>query len=124
MTIRAGVIGYGLAGKVFHAPLLQAAGIEVALVSSSRGAEVARDLPNAGVVADPMTVATSQQIDLVVIASPNDTHVSLAKAALHAGRAVVVDKPFTHTAAEAEELIALAQSKKLSAQRLSQSPLG
>jgi len=111
MTIRAGVIGYGLAGKVFHAPLLQAAGIEVALVSSSRSAEVARDLPNASVVADPMAVATSQQIDLVVIASPNDTHVSLAKAALHAGRAVVVDKPFTHTVAEADELIALAQSK-------------
>ncbi len=111
MTIRAGIVGYGLAGKVFHAPLLQAAGIEVALISSSRSAEVAQDFPNARVVADPMTVATSKEIDLVVIASPNDTHVPLAKAALQAGRAVVVDKPFTHTVAEAEELIALAQAK-------------
>ena len=111
MTIRAGLIGYGLAGRVFHAPLLQAAGMEVTLVSSSRREEVARHLPKAKVVADPIAVATNQNVDLVVIASPNDTHFPLAMAALQAGRAVVVDKPFTHTVAEAEQLIATARAQ-------------
>ena len=112
MQLRAGLIGYGLAGRVFHAPLLQAAGIAVAQVASSRAEEVRRDFPEAKVVADPMAVATSQDVDLVVVASPNDTHHSLGMAALRAGRAVVIDKPFARTVAEAEELIATARQQK------------
>ena len=112
MKLRAGLIGYGLAGRVFHAPLLQAAGIAVAQVASSRADEVRRDFPAAKVVADPMAVATSPDVDLVVVASPNDTHHALGLAALRAGRAVVIDKPFARTMAEAEELIATAQAQK------------
>ena len=112
MQLRAGLIGYGLAGRVFHAPLLQAAGIAVAQVASSRADEVRRDFPAAKVVADPMAVATSPDVDLVVVASPNDTHHALGLAALRAGRAVVIDKPFARTLAEAEELIATAQVQK------------
>ncbi len=97
---------------MFHAPLLQAAGIAVAQVASSRADEVRRDFPAAKVVADPMAVATSPDVDLVVVASPNDTHHSLGLAALRAGRAVVIDKPFARTMAEAEELIATAQAQK------------
>ncbi|HEX4020982.1 MAG TPA: oxidoreductase [Acidobacteriaceae bacterium] len=112
MTIRAGLIGYGLAGRVFHAPLLQAAGIQVATVATHRAAEVARDLPEATVLTDPTAVATDSSLDLVVIASPNDTHVPLAMAALQSGRSVVIDKPFTHTVAEAEQLIATARERR------------
>ena len=110
MTIRTGLIGYGLAGRVFHAPLLQAAGISIDMVASSRTAEIARDLPNAKTVTDPMDAATSSAVDLVVIASPNDTHFSLATAALKTGHAVVIDKPFTQTVAEADQLIAMAKA--------------
>jgi predicted dehydrogenase len=112
MQLRAGLIGYGLAGRVFHAPLLQAAGIAVAQVASSRADEVHRDFPAAKVIADPMAVATSPDVDLVVVASPNDTHHALGMAALRAGRAVVIDKPFARTVAEAEELIATARTQK------------
>ena len=110
MTLRVGLIGYGLAGRVFHAPLLQAAGFEVTRVATGRSDEIARDLPAAIVVSDPISLATCVDVDLVVIASPNDTHYPLAMAALRAGRAVVIDKPFTTTVAEADELIATAQT--------------
>lgn len=110
MTVRAGLIGYGLAGRVFHAPLLQAAGISIDMVASSRGAEITRDLPQARVVKDPLDVATSSDVGLVVIGSPNDTHFSLAMAALETGHAVVIDKPFAQTVAEADKLIATAQA--------------
>ncbi len=112
MKLRAGLIGYGLAGRVFHAPLLQAAGIAISQVASSRAEEVQRDFPEAKVVADPMAVATSADVDLVVVAAPNDTHHALGMAALRAGRAVVIDKPFARTVAEAEELIATAHAQK------------
>jgi scyllo-inositol 2-dehydrogenase (NADP+) len=117
MTLRAGLIGYGLAGRVFHAPLLQASGIEVVMVATRRKDEVARDLSHAKVVSDPMVVATNPDLDLVVVASPNNTHFPLALAALQAGRSVVIDKPFTHTVAEAEQLMetARAQGRLLSA---------
>lgn len=113
MALRAGLIGYGLAGRFFHAPLLHAAGIEVALVATRRNEELAHDFPHAHALPDPMAVATSAAIDLVVVASPNDTHFPLAMAALQAGHAVVIDKPFTCTAEEAGQLLALARRKGL-----------
>ncbi|MGC9292520.1 MAG: oxidoreductase [Acidobacteriaceae bacterium] len=113
MALRAGLIGYGLAGKVFHAPLLHAAGIEVAFVATHRDAALAQDFPKAHALPDPMAVATSTDVDLVVVASPNDSHFPLAMAALQTGHAVVIDKPFTRTAEEAGQLIALARKKDL-----------
>jgi predicted dehydrogenase len=112
-SIRVALIGYGFVGKTFHAPLIRSVpGLEIAVVGSRNPQKVQTDLPDAKVIADPEEAVTSAMADLVVIASPNDTHVALATAALHAGQHVVVDKPFTITLAEARQLTELARKQK------------
>jgi predicted dehydrogenase len=116
--IRAGLIGYGLAGAVFHAPLIAATpGLELAAVVTSdpgRQELVGRQHPRADVLATAEELwARAEGLELVVIASPNRTHVPLARAALEAGLAVVVDKPLAATAAEAEALAADARERGL-----------
>src|SRR5882724_7075125 len=107
--IRVGVIGFGFVSKTFHVPLLKATdGYEITTVSSSHPADVKAVLPDAEVVSDPKALATHPDVDLVVIASPNETHAPLAEAAMRAGRNVVVDKPFTITVEEARHLSAVA----------------
>ena len=110
--IRTALIGFGFVGKTFHAPLIRSVpGLELSVVSSRHPEKVREDLPAAKVVADPEEAATHSEVDLVVIASPNETHVPLATAALSAGKHVVVDKPFTITLAEARRLGELSQAK-------------
>jgi predicted dehydrogenase len=112
--IRVGLIGFGFVSKTFHAPLLlETDGYEITAVSSSRPDHVSVVLPNVDVVSDPNELATHPDIDLVVVASPNETHAPLAEAAMRAGRNVVVDKPFTITVAEARHLAAVAKEKKV-----------
>ena len=109
--MRVALIGYGFAGRVFHAPLIQAIpGLSLEFVASSDAAKVHADLPGVEVVADPLRAATDPRVDLVVIASPNDSHAPLARAALQAGRNVVVDKPFALSLADARELASLAEA--------------
>lgn len=111
-TLRVGLVGYGYAGQTFHAPLIAGVpGLQLAAVASRDAARVHADWPQAEVMADPQALLRRGDIDLVVIASPNDTHFPLARAALAAGRHVVVDKPFTLTLAEARELCALAHAR-------------
>ena len=98
--IRVGLAGYGLAGSVFHAPLIRACGrMEQSAVLTSR------DVPG--------RVGTLEELlersDLVVVATPNTTHFEIAAAALNAGKHVVIDKPLTVTVQEADDLIALAK---------------
>jgi predicted dehydrogenase len=113
-AIRVGLVGFGFVSKTFHAPLLlETDGYEITAVSSSRPDDVLVILPNVDVVADPTELATHPDIDLVVVASPNETHAPLAEAAMRAGRNVVVDKPFTITVAEARHLAAVAKEKKV-----------
>lgn len=112
--IRVGLIGFGFVSKTFHVPLLQGTdGYRITAVSSSRPADVTSVLPDVEVVSHPRVLATHPDIDLVVIASPNDTHAPLAELAIRAGRNVVVDKPFTTTLEEARHLGALAREKKV-----------
>jgi len=107
--IRAGLIGYGYAGKTFHALLIAATpGLELACVASSDAPKVHADWPQVEVVADAQTLIARDDIDLVVIASPNDTHAPLARAALRAGKHAVVDKPFALDLDEARAVIAAA----------------
>lgn len=107
--IRVGLIGFGFVSKTFHVPLLQATeGYRITVVSSSRPADVRAVLPDVEVVSDPNALATHPALDLVVIASPNETHARLAEASMHAGRHVVVDKPFTVVVEEARYLGAVA----------------
>jgi predicted dehydrogenase len=108
-TIRVGLIGYGYAGKTFHAPCIQAVdGLELAVIGSSKGDAVREIFPQAEVCL-PDDVATHSGIDLVVIATPNGSHFPLAAAALRAGKDVVIDKPFTVTLAEARSLVSIAK---------------
>jgi scyllo-inositol 2-dehydrogenase (NADP+) len=100
MVIRVGVIGYGLAGALFHEPLIRACdGLELSAVLTSRE--------------HPLRVGSMDELlgrcELVVVASPNDSHFPLARYALDHGKHVIVDKPFTVTVEEANGLIALAR---------------
>ncbi len=114
--LRVGLIGYGLAGSVFHAPLVAATpDLELAAVvtrNPERQAQVRREHPDARVL-DDVGQLWAAGLDLVVVASPNRTHISQATAALEAGLAVVVDKPLAATAAEGEALAALAEQRGL-----------
>ena len=108
--IRVALVGYGFAGKTFHAPLICATpGLSLSVVGSRDAAKVQADWPNAAVIDDPLAAATDARADLVVIATPNHSHAPLARAALAAGKHVVVDKPFTLDLSEARELSALAE---------------
>jgi predicted dehydrogenase len=109
--IRTAIIGYGYVGRTFHAPIIRATlGLALTVIGSSRPAtEVQETAREARVVSDPLAAATDPDVDLVVIASPNDSHASLAEAALAAGKHVVVDKPFTVTLAEARQVAASAE---------------
>jgi predicted dehydrogenase len=104
-----GLIGYGLAGSCFHAPFIATTpGLRlVAIVTShpDRQEQARRAHPRARIVAAVEELWTSGAVDLVVIASPNRTHVPLARAAIAAGKAVVVDKPIAATAGDARGLI-------------------
>lgn len=111
-AIRVALLGYGYAGKTFHAPLIESVpGLELVLVCSGHQEKVHADLPKMTVIGDVNKAATHPEIDLVVIATPNETHALLAEAALQAGKHVVVDKPFTLTVKEAQRLAELAEQK-------------
>src|SRR5690348_116968 len=101
--IRVGLAGYGLGGGVFHAPLIRACErMQLSAVLTSR--EVAERVPTVSELIEAS--------DLVVVATPNTTHFDIAAAALNAGKHVVVDKPFTVTLEQADELIALAAERE------------
>lgn len=114
-TIRTAVVGYGLAGSVFHAPLLAAnASYSLDVIATSdagRQASASSRLSGVEVVRDGTAVLQrAADLDLVVLATPPLTHYPLAKAALEAGLDVVVDKPFAVTSTQAQELVALARA--------------
>lgn len=112
--IRTGIIGFGLAGRVFHAPLVSSNAdysLDVVLTSDpDRTEAVGRRYPGARVVDDIQQV-WSAELDLVIIASPPGTHVELANQALEHGLAVVIDKPFAVT--EMDGLALIDQAKRL-----------
>ncbi|MCY1671326.1 oxidoreductase [Novosphingobium sp. SL115] len=95
------LVGYGYAGNTFHAPLIAAEPrLHLAAVVSRDAAKVRADFPDMRVEADIAVVLADPGIDLVVIATPNDSHAPLAHTAIDAGKAVVVDKPLALTLAE------------------------
>lgn len=108
----AGILGFGLAGRFFHTPLLNAAGIEIRAVVSRQHEAVTSVLRDAKVLASDGELLADENIDLVVIATPNHLHVDQARAALQAGKHVVVDKPLCLHAHQADELIALAATQR------------
>ncbi|GAB2875059.1 scyllo-inositol 2-dehydrogenase [Pseudoduganella ginsengisoli] len=111
-----GLIGYGTGGAVFHAPMIAAVpGLKLARIASrsANRDEVRRVYPGVSLDDTPQAMLDDPAIALVVVCTPNASHYALAKAALQAGKHVVVDKPFVLTSSEGDELVALAAQKGL-----------
>jgi scyllo-inositol 2-dehydrogenase (NADP+) len=112
--IPVGLIGYGFGGSIFHAPLIRAVpDLKLAAVVTSQRERVGHDLPGVAVVATTQELLADPSMTLVVVASPSTTHFEVARAALEAGKHVVIDKPFAGTVREADFLIDLAAARKL-----------
>jgi scyllo-inositol 2-dehydrogenase (NADP+) len=111
--VAVGLVGYGISGAIFHAPLIQSVEqLRLAAVVTSRREQVERELPGVRIVPGFKELCNDPGVDLIVVATPTSTHFEIAQAALSAAKHVVVDKPFTLTVPEADALIALAASKK------------
>ena len=111
--INVGLIGFGLAGRAFHAPVISAVeGLKLAAIVQRSGNEASELYPKARVVRSADELFALSDIPLIVIATPNETHYSLARQCLAAGRDVVVDKPLTPTLAEARDLFTFAQERR------------
>ena len=112
--LKTGLMGYGFAGATFHAPVIEHCGrATVAAIATSKADQARADYPRATVVPDLEALLALDDIQCVVIATPNDTHFELAKRTLEAGKHVVVDKPVTLTATEAMTLANLALARRL-----------
>ncbi len=106
--IRVGLVGYGMSGRVFHAPFLHTLPQYdlVAVVERSKN-EAEKVYPYIETVRSLDELLLRDDIDLVVITTPNETHFPYAKAAMEAGKHVVLEKPFANTSQEAAALVAL-----------------
>lgn len=114
-VLNVGLVGFGAAGQVFHAPVITSVdGLRLHRVTARKPEQqelLRQRYPEAMAVGSAEELIQADDIDLVVVATSNDVHHSLAKAALLAGKHVVVEKPFTNTSAQADELIALAEKQ-------------
>lgn len=111
--VRVGLIGFGLAGQAFHAPVIRGvAGMELACIVQRKGTRAHEKYPDVRVARTLEELLADKTIQLCVIATPNDSHFDLARACLSAGRDVVVDKPFAPTLRESEELVRLAAERR------------
>lgn len=117
-NIRTAIIGFGVSGRVFHAPLLAAnPDFEISMIATSnpeRQQQAARAYPQATIVPSYQQVLESaENLDLLIIGTPPPTHYEIARDALEHGLHVVVDKPFVVRSTQGEELIALADQRGL-----------
>ncbi|GHS93194.1 oxidoreductase [Bacteroidia bacterium] len=112
-TINTGLIGYGMAGRIFHAPFLNVVpGFNLSKICTNNPDSIRlanERYPQTSIVGNPDDIFNDKNIDLVFVLTPNETHYELTKRALLAGKHVVVDKPFTATTAQADELIDLSK---------------
>lgn len=111
--IGVGLIGFGLAGRAFHAPVIRAVpGLRLEAILQRSGSEAARAYPDVRIARSVEELLAIPEIGLVVIATPNDLHHDLAIRCMAAGRDVVVDKPFTTTVKEAIALVRYARERQ------------
>src|SRR4051812_35555090 len=115
--LRVALIGYGHAGAVFHGPLIAATPelrlAAIVTADPARRAQAAAAHPDAGLLPDAESLwADARELDVVVIAAPNRTHVPLAMSAVEAGLAVVIDKPIAATAADAQRVVDAARARR------------
>ncbi|ADK99434.1 oxidoreductase [Brevundimonas subvibrioides] len=112
--INVALVGFGFAGQTFHAPLISATpGLTLHTVVTSQADRLAAAWPKARAVPDLETALADPAVNLVVLATPDPLHADQAEAALRAGKAVVVDKPFALTLADARRVVDLAKARGL-----------
>jgi scyllo-inositol 2-dehydrogenase (NADP+) len=110
--VRVGLIGFGMAGQAFHAPVIRGVpGMELACILERRGSRAQEKYPGVRVARSLDELLSDKKIQLCVVATPNDSHFDLTRACLLADRDVVVDKPFAPTLRESEELVRLAANR-------------
>jgi len=113
-NLRVGLIGFGLSGQTFHAPIIASVpGLELACVLERRGDLARQKYPHARIARTLDELLSDERIRACVVAVPNEHHFEIARQCLLAGRAVVIDKPFAVTSQEALALTQLAQERKL-----------
>jgi len=111
--IGVGLIGFGLAGRAFHAPVIRAVpGLRLVTILQRNGSEAAEAYPDVCAVRSIDELLAIPEVRLVVVATPNDTHYEFAHRAMSAGRDVVVDKPLTPTLDEAIALVRFAREQQ------------
>ncbi len=111
--LNVGLVGFGFAGKTFHAPVIRVVeGLRLTAIVQRHGAGAPDPRYADTEFVRSVDELLSRAVDLIVIATPNTSHHPIAKQCLQAGRHVVIDKPFTTTVAEAEELVRLARAKR------------
>jgi predicted dehydrogenase len=111
-VVQVGLIGYGMAGEVFHAPAIAAVPqLELTKVVERHTTKCQARYPGVETLNSVEELLKDPSIDLVVVATPNTSHFELAQKALLANKHVVVEKPFTPTSQQATELIKLAQQR-------------
>jgi scyllo-inositol 2-dehydrogenase (NADP+) len=112
--INVAVIGFGLAGRVFHAPFVSAVpGLKLEAIVQRRGDEAAKAYPATRILRSVEEAFSDPTIQLIVVATPNETHFDLSRQALLSGKHVVIDKPFAATSIEAKDLGELAATRNL-----------
>jgi predicted dehydrogenase len=112
--IKVGLMAYGMSGKIFHAPFFEAhKGFELIAVVERSKNKAAEDYPNIITYRAIEELLADERLELIVVNTPNYTHYEYAKASLNAGKNVLIEKPFSVTKAEAEELFSLAFRKGL-----------
>ena len=111
--INVGLLGFGMAGRIFHGPTICCVeGLRLNKIRETKAPNIAlikERYPETTIVSDTKEILNDASIDLVIVATPNVTHYAVAKEVLTAGKHVVIDKPITVTSAEADELIQLAK---------------
>ncbi|MCH5599948.1 Gfo/Idh/MocA family oxidoreductase [Niabella ginsengisoli] len=112
--IKTGIASYGMSGKLFHAPFIQAhPNYELSAIVERHKEESRIKYPDSKLYRSFEEMISDDTLELIVINTPVQTHFEYAKAALNAGKNIVVEKPFTVNAEEAKELDELAKSKNL-----------
>src|ERR1700686_5379940 len=110
--VRVGLIGFGLAGQAFHAPVIRGVkGMELASILERHGTKAKEKYPDVRVARTLDEMLSDKTIRLCVVATPNDSHFSCTKACLEAAAVVVVDKPITQTLAQAKQLVRFASDQ-------------
>ncbi len=112
--IKVGLLAYGMSGKIFHGPFIEAhEGFELTAINERSKDDAKKDYPNVTIYKEVESLLNDDRLELIIINTPNFTHYEYAKAAINAGKNVLIEKPFSVTKGEAEELYSLAFRKGL-----------